>query len=364
MNINELYSEYINLRIEDLTTNQRKRIKDTLNTYKSEDLKTVEEHKMFIELLKIFRTAGIKNMELEGEGFLSTIRSTLSVGEDGLYSNKHRFFYELIQNVDDCDYEDISNCQLEIQFKDYIEQGEIIFTYNEKGFTPQNVIGITGIAEQIKNISPGKIEIGEKGIGFKSVFGIADSVLIESGFFSFELYKDSFTVPIARYNDNFIPVVGTRLTLKMPAITVKQLYNEMVTKYTQKNAVLNKNPILFLNKLAHLKIYRDDIRYIEFNVQRKQPQIIDGLAFENNIIISTNIRDYYNGEERIYNTVVKCKRYTKRIVYGLKECKDRYGDDIIFTKKEHNFIAVFPELLEELKGYKGLLYSFCLPKSI
>lgn len=362
MNIKELYSEYINLRIEDLTTNQRKRIKDTLNTYKSEDLKTVEEHKMFIELLKIFRTAGIRSMELEGEGFISTLRSTLAVGEDGLYSNKHRFFYELIQNVDDCDYEDISNCQLEIQFKDYTEQGEIIFTYNEKGFTPQNVIGITGIAEQIKNVTVDKIEIGEKGIGFKSVFGIADKVLIESGYFSFELYRDNFTIPIPYYKKmNYTK--GTRLTLKMPAQSVKSIYREMVFQYTQNHAALNKNPILFLNKLTQLKMYYEGIGYIEFNVQRKFPEMIGNLVFENDVIVSVDIKDNYNGKEQKYNTIIKCKRYTKSITYEKEECRSRYGNNTVFTKKKHNLIALFPDLSEVLKGYKGLLYSF-LPTQI
>ncbi|MDY4430610.1 MAG: hypothetical protein SPE50_06725 [Evtepia sp.] len=38
---------------------------------------------------------------------------------------------------------------------------------------------------QQKNIAAGKNEIGEKGIGFKSVFGVSDKVLIRSVWFSF-----------------------------------------------------------------------------------------------------------------------------------------------------------------------------------
>ena len=34
-----------------------------------------------------------------------------------------------------------------------VDPGEIIFTYNEKGFKPENVFAITGIAEKSKNIS-------------------------------------------------------------------------------------------------------------------------------------------------------------------------------------------------------------------
>lgn len=170
MNIKELYNQFANVDIGDLSNNQKKSIRSSLMTCTSEDLHTIEEHIEFIELLRKFRTASLEDMKLMGDGFISTLRSLLSVGEDGIYSNSQRFIYELIQNVDDCEYENPADCQLEIQFKYNTDPGEIIFTYNEKGFSPQNVVGITGIAEKMKNISPDKIEIGEKGIGFKSVF--------------------------------------------------------------------------------------------------------------------------------------------------------------------------------------------------
>ena len=49
---------------------------------------------------------------------MKTLGSLLAVGEDGVYTNKMRFLYELIQNVDDCDYEDISDCNLEVFLKE------------------------------------------------------------------------------------------------------------------------------------------------------------------------------------------------------------------------------------------------------
>ncbi|MBQ8135261.1 MAG: ATP-binding protein [Clostridia bacterium] len=100
----------------------------------------------------------------------------------------------MIQNVDDCDYEKPEFCCLDINFD--FNQNQIVLTYNETGFTPANVFAITGIAEAAKNITSTKNEIGEKGIGFKSVFGVAEKVWIRSGFFSFELSKKSFTIPV------------------------------------------------------------------------------------------------------------------------------------------------------------------------
>lgn len=362
MDIKEFYKQYAKIDIGDLSSNQKKTIKNTLKTYLPEDLQTVEEHRMFVELLQMFRMSSLEDVSLMGDGFISTLRSLLSVGEDGIYSNSQRFIYELIQNVDDCEYENFEDCQLDIQFKYHESPGKIIFTYNEKGFTPQNVVGITGIAEKMKNVSPDKVEIGEKGIGFKSVFGIADKVLIESGAFCFELYRDNFTVPVPKY-EGYHPVKGTKLTLEMDSLTVKKIYRSMVQQYVKGDAVLNQNPILFLNKLTHLKMYFDSFRSIEFDVERTEPEMIGNIAFENNVIVSVDMKDYDNGIDKNYSSIIECKRYTQPIVYGEQECKSRYGEDTAFSERRHKLIALFPMSFAGLKDYKGLLYSF-LPTQI
>lgn len=220
-----------------------------------------------------------------------------------------------------------------------------MLTYNEKGFQPKDVFAITGIAEKSKNISSDKMEIGEKGIGFKSVFGIAEKVHIESGDFSFELCSgdDKFTVPIAKY-DGFTHVNGTRLTLQMPAETVKEIYRSMAKQYMEENAVLNQNPILFLNKLTHLKMYIDKTnRYLEFNVQRKTPEKLeDDIAFEDDVIVSVDMKDRDNGRDKAESRKIVCRRYTQSVTYGEKECKSRYGEKAPFEERQHNLIALFP----------------------
>ena len=86
----------------------------------------------------------------------------LSTGEDGVYDNSLRYIFELIQNVDDCDYQDPLNASLQIKFSE--NSGRIILKYNETGFTPLNIFAVTGIAEAAKNIQAGKVQIGEKSI--------------------------------------------------------------------------------------------------------------------------------------------------------------------------------------------------------
>ena len=276
--IRELYQMYSNLDTGDLSGNQKKQMYSQLGSMKPSDIRSIDDHKHYIELIQKLRQASMDDMELFGQRFLATLKSLLSVGEDGVYTNQLRFLYELIQNVDDCDYEDVSDCNLDIRFSYERDPGRIILTYNETGFTPENVFAITGIAEKSKNISADKVEIGEKGIGFKSVFGIAKRVLIESGLFSFELDADNFTVPIPRY-EGYVPVRGTRLTLEMAADECKGIYRRIVEQYMTQSAMLNQNPILFLNKLTHLKMYFDEFRYIEFDVQRSIPEKHNELFF-------------------------------------------------------------------------------------
>ena len=71
------------------------------------------------------------------------------------------------------------------------------FIPTEKGFTKQNVRAITAIGESTKSalLSNGHEQIGEKGVGFKSVFGIARSVEIHSNGFDFKLTDELPTVP-------------------------------------------------------------------------------------------------------------------------------------------------------------------------
>lgn len=72
----------------------------------------------------------------------------LSTGEDGVYDNSLRYIFELIQNVDDCDYQDPLNASLQIKFSE--NSGRIILKYNETGFTPLNILQLPELRKQQK----------------------------------------------------------------------------------------------------------------------------------------------------------------------------------------------------------------------
>ena len=116
-------------------------------------------------------------------------------------------------------------------------------------------------------------------------------------------------------------VQGTKLTIVTDRDTARSIYSNIANTYAKKEAILKQNPILFLNKLTHLKIYQDGFDYVEFNVERKNPGNICGMAFEDNVKVSVNMKQRRPGigNDVEINQEINCVRYVMPIVYGRKE---------------------------------------------
>jgi hypothetical protein len=355
--LQKLSDTYGSIDCRDLGSRQLETLRDGLKQVSTSEIKSAAEGELFIGLLRKFREAVAENDKLHGENYPQLLNSLLSVGEDGLYSNSLRFIFELIQNVDDCEFNKPDDCKLDMRFD--FNNGEIVLTYNEVGFSPFNVFAITGIAEAAKNISATKNEIGEKGIGFKSVFGVAKRVLIQSGWFSFELYKENFTIPVAAYTNNqYCP--GTQMTLYVPG-RAQQIYRQIRDQYCRKEALFGKNPLLFLNKLTSLKLYYDAWRSMEFKVSRTAIPDARKIYREDNVKIAVNLRDHDNGFDKETVESITCTRYTYQVVYSQKACRARYGENTLVGStggKPMLLQAVIPCSEDVEKVGNGGLYSF------
>jgi hypothetical protein len=91
----------------------------------------------------------------------------------------------LIQNAEDNNYTRAAQSRADPYIKFDIYPDKIIVDNNEDGFTAANVESICKIADSTKTRTDSQYYIGEKGIGFKSVFMVASKVHIQSGPFSF-----------------------------------------------------------------------------------------------------------------------------------------------------------------------------------
>lgn len=97
-------------------------------------------------------------------------------------TSETRFFYELIQNADDGSY-GWANSQKETPSLRFdFKPGHILVQSNEDGFEERHVRALCSAEKSTKTG-----QIGEKGIGFKSLFKVAWKVRIQSGPFCFSL---------------------------------------------------------------------------------------------------------------------------------------------------------------------------------
>ncbi|RYP57689.1 hypothetical protein DL769_009334 [Monosporascus sp. CRB-8-3] len=100
-----------------------------------------------------------------------------------LYSKDVRFIFELLQNADDNNYLRARGAG-DVPFVSFqVYRDRIVVECNEDGFTEANLRAICNIGKSSKTGAQGYI--GEKGIGFKSVFKVAWKVHIQSGDYSF-----------------------------------------------------------------------------------------------------------------------------------------------------------------------------------
>ena len=86
-----------------------------------------------------------------------------------LYTDKSHFVYELLQNAEDAG-------ATEIRFVQYSDRLEVM--HDGKSFTTENLQGLCDIgqSDKVNDLN----QIGEFGVGFKSVFGICETVRLYS----------------------------------------------------------------------------------------------------------------------------------------------------------------------------------------
>lgn len=137
-----------------------------------------------------------------------------------MYASKTRFIYELIQNAEDNQYNIAKKSEEDPWLHFRLFDDRMIIDSNEDGFKESDVESLCSVNQSTKKHKLGYI--GEKGIGFKSVFKIARKVRIQSGPFSFAFsYRQNeddddlgMVTPLLEEYDDSVPTsVRTRMTL-------------------------------------------------------------------------------------------------------------------------------------------------------
>lgn len=112
-------------------------------------------------------------------------------------SEAHHFIYELLQNSDDTEYD--SDPIVNICYSN----NRLLFECNEIGFTEADVEALCDAMNSTKKKkTSARRPIGEKGIGFKSVFKVCSIVWIQSGEYQFKFDKN---LPFGRIRPTWDP---------------------------------------------------------------------------------------------------------------------------------------------------------------
>lgn len=158
-------------------------------------------------------------------------RNILSIISDTTYEDRRHFLLELIQNADDAKFSSAEDPSL----KFVIHNDSIELKYNEEGFTVEDVLAITDSGSSTKTDAKRLTNsfIGEKGIGFKSVFALASSVEIHSPPWHFILEKDECVIPKLPAQYKSVGDKGTSIKIFFDdPVTVNLVANEL-KKYVE-----------------------------------------------------------------------------------------------------------------------------------
>jgi hypothetical protein len=186
---------------------------------------------------------GARNMRLNLNNALKTL-------SEDLYSKETHFVLELVQNADDNEY--APGVDPEISF--HLSSSRLLVYNNEVGFTEANVAALCKVGQSTKAKRAGFI--GEKGIGFKSVFTATDRPEIHSNGFHFRFDRADLTHVLGYVVPHWCGDASyprDRTTIVLPAKEGSHFTGD-------KLAELTDELLLFLGKLRTIIIADDTAR--------------------------------------------------------------------------------------------------------
>lgn len=181
--------------------------------------------------------------------------------------------FELLQNCDDNDYSKATRRKEDPYVSFQVFKDRLVIQTNEDGFEPKHVRAICEAGQSSKSGAHGYI--GEKGIGFKSVFIAAHKVWIQSGDYSFMFQHEKedghgmgMISPIWTPHDESVPSNLTQFTLFLhgdddPGPDDRRLREDILQQLTS----LHDSILLFLKKLKRIEVHiYDDKKELESSV--------------------------------------------------------------------------------------------------
>jgi hypothetical protein len=214
-----------------------------------------------------------------------------------LYTDAKRFIYELLQNADDSAIEE-ENVDVVIK----LLNDTLVLAHTGKAFSPRDVQGLCSINNGTKKSDTTKT--GFKGIGFKSVFGQSNEVIIFSNneYFKFDAdynfgWKEEWSEDQEKWEiDNereflypwqiipiYIDLENSELDSDVQVFLSSGVWNiATIIKVLKKEAIekaikelsSNVNMFLFLKKIKHIKFEIDTTTTTIIDIDRNEKELV------------------------------------------------------------------------------------------
>ena len=205
-----------------------------------------------------------KDFHVGSKRLKSSSNNSIRTLADDLYNKHIHFIFELIQNAEDNTYESENTYPPYVSFRltkidptaSTGSDGALIIQNNETGFNSDNVDAICAVGATTKEKGQGYI--GEKGIGFKSVFRITDNPHIFSNGYHFCLPESDEETGLGYIVPQWIDTPPEGLDLSETHIILplikKDFGYEDIEKMLQD---IEPGIILFLSTLQEIQIKTD-----------------------------------------------------------------------------------------------------------
>eukprot|EP01039_Chlorochromonas_danica_P005113 gene5113-5619_t len=223
------------------------------------------------------------------------LRRSLELLSASLYSSDVHFVMEILQNADDNLYPKGCRPTLKLQL---FPHALVIFN-NEEGFQERNIVAVCNVGGSTKQGCAGYI--GQKGIGFKSVFSISDRPEIHSNDFHIMFDKNISMLEPIWLEDNDLggkslgkwPVKYDRQDQSYYETCVRLVLNDATLKNIAKlnsemMEVFDGKLILFLHKLERMIFENKSVGNREVSIEHHRLRMSDDWT----IIRSKSIEKY------------------------------------------------------------------------
>lgn len=229
---------------------------------------------------------------------LSSFEGMLGLVSKELYSDSLHFVFELIQNAQDNTYADGVLPHLKFILLDHDptnsqnSEGCLCVINNEKGFKESDIKSICSATRSTKAFKKADGFIGEKGIGFKSVFKVSSFPHIFSNGFQFRLLGDdkitglSYIIPY--WVDDIPDIVKenkNKTCILLPLI--KDKYSEIRTS--------------FLKYKSEVTLFLDKIQSVEITIPADNYEVVFTTSQSGNILQQvTTLNGNVSNEQKFY----------------------------------------------------------------